>query len=78
MPSGRRWTYARFAVREDGYVEIVRRIKDMIIRGGESIHPREIEEFPYGLKPTRTERRSQGPRVPGAPLRPPRPGRPVP
>ncbi len=29
---------------EDGYVKIVGRIKDMIIRGGENIYPREIEE----------------------------------
>jgi fatty-acyl-CoA synthase len=33
---------------EDGYVNIVGRIKDMIIRGGENISPREIEEFLYG------------------------------
>ena len=31
----------------DGYVRIVGRIKDMIIRGGENIFPREIEEFLY-------------------------------
>jgi fatty-acyl-CoA synthase len=30
-----------------GYVNIVGRIKDMIIRGGENIYPREIEEFLY-------------------------------
>ncbi|MBL8798680.1 MAG: AMP-binding protein [Planctomycetia bacterium] len=30
---------------EQGYVKIVGRIKDMIIRGGENIYPREIEEF---------------------------------
>jgi fatty-acyl-CoA synthase len=30
---------------DDGYVYIVGRIKDMIIRGGENIYPREIEEF---------------------------------
>ncbi len=35
-------------MRDDGYVEIVGRIKDMIIRGGENIYPREIEEFLYG------------------------------
>lgn len=29
----------------DGYVNIVGRIKDMIIRGGENVYPREIEEF---------------------------------
>jgi fatty-acyl-CoA synthase len=32
---------------EEGYVRIVGRIKDMIIRGGENIYPREIEEFLY-------------------------------
>jgi len=31
----------------DGYVNIVGRIKDMIIRGGENIYPREVEEFLY-------------------------------
>ncbi len=30
-----------------GYVRIVGRIKDMIIRGGENIYPREVEEFLY-------------------------------
>jgi fatty-acyl-CoA synthase len=30
---------------EDGYVKIVGRIKDMIIRGGENVYPRELEEF---------------------------------
>jgi fatty-acyl-CoA synthase len=30
---------------EDGYVRVVGRLKDMIIRGGENIYPREIEEF---------------------------------
>jgi len=29
---------------EDGYVKIVGRIKDMVIRGGENVYPREIEE----------------------------------
>jgi fatty-acyl-CoA synthase len=32
----------------DGYVNIVGRIKDMIIRGGENVYPRELEEFLYG------------------------------
>ncbi|PGH47913.1 AMP-binding protein [Streptomyces sp. Ru87] len=32
-------------MQEDGYVRIVGRIKDMIIRGGENVYPREIEEF---------------------------------
>jgi fatty-acyl-CoA synthase len=31
----------------DGYCNIVGRIKDMVIRGGENIYPREIEEFLY-------------------------------
>ena len=35
-------------IREDGYAQIVGRIKDMIIRGGENVYPREIEEFLYG------------------------------
>ena len=34
---------------DDGYVSIVGRIKDMIIRGGENVYPREIEEFLHGL-----------------------------
>jgi fatty-acyl-CoA synthase len=32
---------------DDGYVNISGRIKDMVIRGGENIYPREIEEFLY-------------------------------
>ncbi len=32
---------------EEGYVRVVGRIKDMIIRGGENVYPREIEEFLY-------------------------------
>lgn len=32
---------------ESGYVKITGRLKDMIIRGGENIYPREIEEFLY-------------------------------
>ena len=34
-------------MRDDGYINIVGRFKDMIIRGGENIYPREIEEFLY-------------------------------
>ena len=30
---------------DEGYVKIVGRIKDMLIRGGENIYPREVEEF---------------------------------
>ena len=38
------------AVMDDsGYVSIVGRIKDMIIRGGENVYPREVEEFLYEL-----------------------------
>lgn len=33
---------------DDGYVAVTGRIKDMVIRGGENIYPREIEEFLYG------------------------------
>ncbi len=32
---------------EDGYVNIVGRLKDMVIRGGENVYPREVEEFLY-------------------------------
>lgn len=35
---------------KDGYLVITGRIKDMIIRGGENIYPREIEEFLYGME----------------------------
>jgi len=31
----------------DGYLNIVGRSKDMVIRGGENVYPREIEEFLY-------------------------------
>ncbi|MCV7430631.1 AMP-binding protein [Mycolicibacterium bacteremicum] len=34
-------------MRADGYCTIVGRIKDMVIRGGENVYPREIEEFLY-------------------------------
>jgi fatty-acyl-CoA synthase len=32
---------------DDGYVNISGRIKDMVIRGGENVYPREVEEFLY-------------------------------
>lgn len=34
-------------MRDDGYCNVVGRIKDMIIRGGENVYPREVEEFLY-------------------------------
>ncbi len=46
---GSRWMHTGdLAVMDDeGYVNIAGRIKDMIIRGGENVYPREIEEFLY-------------------------------
>ena len=32
---------------KEGYINVVGRLKDMLIRGGENIYPREIEEFLY-------------------------------
>ncbi len=34
-------------MREDGYANVVGRIKDMVVRGGENVYPREVEEFLY-------------------------------
>ncbi len=47
---GARWMHTGDLATMDelGYVNIVGRIKDMIIRGGENIYPREVEEFLYG------------------------------
>ena len=44
-----RWMHTgdQAVMADDGYVKIVGRIKDMIIRGGENVYPREIEEFLY-------------------------------
>jgi len=44
-PDGWMHTGDRGAMDRDGYVSIVGRIKDMIIRGGENVYPREIEEY---------------------------------
>jgi fatty-acyl-CoA synthase len=33
---------------EEGYLKIVGRSKDLVIRGGENVYPREVEEFLYG------------------------------
>ncbi len=43
------WLYTKdlAAMDEDGYLSIMGRIDDMIIRGGENVYPREIEEFLY-------------------------------
>lgn len=46
-PDGWMHTGDLAVMREDGYCNIVGRIKDMVIRGGENIYPREIEEFLY-------------------------------
>jgi fatty-acyl-CoA synthase len=45
-----RWMHTGdLAIMDDaGYLNIVGRIKDMVIRGGENIYPREVEEFLYG------------------------------
>jgi fatty-acyl-CoA synthase len=41
-----RWMHTGdLATMRDGYVNVVGRLKDLIIRGGENIYPREIEEF---------------------------------
>jgi fatty-acyl-CoA synthase len=44
-----RWMHTgdQAVMADDGYVKIVGRIKDMIIRGGENVYPREIEEYLY-------------------------------
>ena len=44
-----RWMHTgdQAVMTDDGYMKIVGRIKDMIIRGGENVYPREIEEFLY-------------------------------
>ncbi|MEY9965154.1 fatty-acyl-CoA synthase [Streptacidiphilus sp. MAP12-16] len=44
-PEGWMHTGDLAAMDEDGYLTITGRIKDMVIRGGENIYPREIEEF---------------------------------
>jgi fatty-acyl-CoA synthase len=46
---------------DEGYCNIVGRIKDMVIRGGENIYPREIEEFLYRHPRCRTSRWSASP-----------------
>jgi len=46
---GARWMHSGdlAAMDDEGYLKIVGRIKDMIIRGGENVYPREVEEFLY-------------------------------
>jgi fatty-acyl-CoA synthase len=46
-PEGWMHTGDLAVMRDDGYCNVVGRIKDMVIRGGENIYPREIEEFLY-------------------------------
>jgi fatty-acyl-CoA synthase len=45
----RRWMHTGdlATLDDEGYIRIVGRIKDMVIRGGENVYPREIEEFLY-------------------------------
>ncbi|KAI0403910.1 hypothetical protein F4802DRAFT_569881 [Xylaria palmicola] len=49
---GRVWMYTgdEACMDEDGYVEITGRIKDLIIRGGENIHPLEVENCLFQLR----------------------------
>ncbi|KAI1755644.1 hypothetical protein F4782DRAFT_486217 [Xylaria castorea] len=49
---GKVWMYSGDEARmdEDGYVEITGRIKDLIIRGGENIHPLEVENCLFQLR----------------------------
>lgn len=46
---GARWMHTgdMAVIDDEGYCNIVGRIKDMVIRGGENVYPREIEEFLY-------------------------------
>jgi fatty-acyl-CoA synthase len=46
-PAGWMHTGDLATIDEEGYCNIVGRIKDMVIRGGENLYPREIEEFLY-------------------------------
>jgi len=41
------------SIDSEGYCSIVGRLKDMVIRGGENIYPREVEEFIYGMPQVR-------------------------
>ena len=50
----------------EGYGNIVGRIKDMVIRGGENIYPREVEEFLYKHPGSRTCRCSASPTIASA------------
>ena len=41
---------------DEGYLNIVGRIKDLVIRGGENVYPREVEEFLYRIPMSATSR----------------------
>jgi len=49
---GKKWMYTgdEAEMDKDGYVRITGRIKDLIIRGGENIHPTEIENVLLGMR----------------------------
>ena len=48
-PAGWMHTGDLVVMDDDGYVRVVGRLKDMIIRGGENVYPREVEEFLYTI-----------------------------
>lgn len=52
---GERWMHTgdEAVIDEEGYVSITGRIKDLIIRGGENIHPLEVENVVFGVKGVR-------------------------
>lgn len=45
VPAFRLKTGDQFILHENGYAQIIGRLKEMIIRGGENLFPKEIEDF---------------------------------